>query len=174
MGLTECRCPVHVLSSIPNPSPCRDIDFEYPVNGAEGQGLLYLMTSIRNAFDDLAIANGDTTPYELTVSSELSHATWITTRFLGRSVSRIPKLCILSSPAVGPSSHVLEFDGAADFVSLVHRGAHLLFFPCKAYDYAGSWLTFVLVSFHEHAPVLYVVYPRRTTKRIYTAAQGRV
>ncbi|KAI9456421.1 glycoside hydrolase family 18 and carbohydrate-binding module family 5 protein [Boletus coccyginus] len=45
-----------------------DIDFEYPANGAEGQGLLYLMTSIRNAFDDLAIANGDTTPYELTAA----------------------------------------------------------------------------------------------------------
>ncbi|KAH0828629.1 glycosyl hydrolases family 18-domain-containing protein [Lanmaoa asiatica] len=45
-----------------------DIDFEYPANEVEGQGFLDLMTSLRDAFDDLAIANGDTTPYELTAA----------------------------------------------------------------------------------------------------------
>ncbi|KAF8551632.1 glycoside hydrolase family 18 protein [Imleria badia] len=45
-----------------------DIDFEYPANDAEGQGFLDLMTSLRGAFDDLATANGDDTPYELTVA----------------------------------------------------------------------------------------------------------
>ncbi|KAG6372994.1 glycoside hydrolase family 18 and carbohydrate-binding module family 5 protein [Boletus reticuloceps] len=45
-----------------------DIDFEYPANEVEGQGFLDLMASIRVAFDDLAIANGDATPYELTAA----------------------------------------------------------------------------------------------------------
>ncbi|KAG8221561.1 glycoside hydrolase superfamily [Butyriboletus roseoflavus] len=45
-----------------------DVDFEYPANEAEGRGFLELMTSLRDAFDDLATANGDTTPYELTAA----------------------------------------------------------------------------------------------------------
>ncbi|KAG9311364.1 glycoside hydrolase family 18 and carbohydrate-binding module family 5 protein [Chiua virens] len=45
-----------------------DIDFEYPESETEGYNFLHLMTSLREAFDDLAIANGDTTPYELTVA----------------------------------------------------------------------------------------------------------
>lgn len=70
MDLTECRLLVPSSFPVPNTNPCRDIDFEYPANEAEGLGFLDLMASLRNAFDDLAIANGDTTPYELTVSSE--------------------------------------------------------------------------------------------------------
>ena len=74
MGSTECRFLVPSSFSMPDAGPCRDIDFEYPANGAEGQGFLDLMTSVRNAFDDLATANGDTTPYELTVSSDFLRA----------------------------------------------------------------------------------------------------
>lgn len=127
MGLTECRFLVHSSFSMLNTSPCRDIDFEYPANEAEGRGFLDLMTSVRNAFDELSIANGDTTPYELTVSPDFAYATWITTRFLGRSVCGIPELCILPSPAVGPRSHLLEFDGAAILVlSAASRADSLL------------------------------------------------
>lgn len=73
MGLMECRFLVPSSFSVPNMNMCRDIDFEYPANEAEGQGFLDLMTSLRYAFDDLAIANGDTTPYELTASSKYFH-----------------------------------------------------------------------------------------------------
>lgn len=106
--------------SLLDTKPCRDIDFEYPANEAEGQGFLDLMTSLRYAFNELATANGDTTPYELTVSSDFPCATWMTTTtFLGCSVSGIPELCILPSPAIGSSSHLLEFDGT---VALVPSG----------------------------------------------------
>lgn len=114
MGLTECRFLIQSSFSVLNTKPRRDIDFEYPANGAEGQGFLDLVRSLRDAFDDLATANGDTTPYQLTVSSDFPCPTWITTRFLGCSVRGISELCILSSPAVGPGSHLLEFDGTAD------------------------------------------------------------
>jgi hypothetical protein len=116
MGLTECRFLILSSFSMLNTSLRRDIDFEYPANEAEGWDFLDLVTSVRNAFDELSTANGDTTPYELTVSSDFAYATWITTRFLGRSVGGIPELCILSSPAVGPRSHLLEFDGRAVLV----------------------------------------------------------
>lgn len=45
-----------------------DIDYEYPANAAQGQGFADLLTSVRAAFDQLAVSNGDSVPYQLTVS----------------------------------------------------------------------------------------------------------
>ncbi|KAI0309232.1 glycoside hydrolase family 18 protein [Amylostereum chailletii] len=45
-----------------------DIDFEYPANDAQGQGLADLFTELRSAFDDLAKSNGDSVPYQLSVA----------------------------------------------------------------------------------------------------------
>ncbi|KAH9475936.1 Chitinase 1 [Psilocybe cubensis] len=45
-----------------------DIDFEYPANTAQGQGLADLMTSLRTAFDNLAAQKGDQTTYLLTAA----------------------------------------------------------------------------------------------------------
>ncbi|KIM43625.1 carbohydrate-binding module family 5 protein [Hebeloma cylindrosporum] len=45
-----------------------DIDFEYPSNSAQGQGLADLMTSLRSAFDSLASRKGDSTPYLITAA----------------------------------------------------------------------------------------------------------
>lgn len=46
-----------------------DIDFEYPSNDALATGFAALLTSLRLAFDNLQLQKGDSTPYELTVSS---------------------------------------------------------------------------------------------------------
>jgi len=45
-----------------------DIDYEFPANSDQGQGLADLMTALRTAFDDLAKRKGDTTPYLLTAA----------------------------------------------------------------------------------------------------------
>jgi len=45
-----------------------DIDFEYPSNSAQGQGLADLMTALRTAFDNLASRKGDSTPYLITAA----------------------------------------------------------------------------------------------------------
>ncbi|KAF9479509.1 hypothetical protein BDN70DRAFT_806951 [Pholiota conissans] len=45
-----------------------DIDFEYPSNSAQGQGLADLMTALRTAFNNLASQKGDSTPYLLTAA----------------------------------------------------------------------------------------------------------
>lgn len=45
-----------------------DIDFEYPANTAQGQGLADLMTALRTAFDSLAAKKGDQTTYLLTAA----------------------------------------------------------------------------------------------------------
>ncbi|XP_006456110.1 hypothetical protein AGABI2DRAFT_188164 [Agaricus bisporus var. bisporus H97] len=45
-----------------------DIDFEYPANSAQGQGLADLVTSLRSALDQLASSNGDSTPYLITAA----------------------------------------------------------------------------------------------------------
>ena len=44
-----------------------DIDFEYPSNTAQGQGFADLLTELRASFDDLAVNNGDSVPYQITV-----------------------------------------------------------------------------------------------------------
>ncbi len=54
-------------------SPCTnlsrsDLDFEYPANAAEGQGLPDLFTELRTAFDNLANSKGDKTPYQLSAA----------------------------------------------------------------------------------------------------------
>lgn len=45
-----------------------DIDFEYPSNAAQGDGLASLLSELRTALDNLAKQKGDTTPYLVTVS----------------------------------------------------------------------------------------------------------
>ena len=45
-----------------------DIDFKYPSNSAQGQGLADLMTALRTAFDNLASRKGDSTPYLITAA----------------------------------------------------------------------------------------------------------
>ncbi|PPQ84685.1 hypothetical protein CVT25_014216 [Psilocybe cyanescens] len=45
-----------------------DIDFEYPANTDQGQGLAQLMTALRTAFDNLAAQKGDKTTYLLTAA----------------------------------------------------------------------------------------------------------
>lgn len=45
-----------------------DIDFEYPSNTAQGQGLADLTTALRTAFDQLASSKGDATTYQLTAA----------------------------------------------------------------------------------------------------------
>ena len=46
-----------------------DIDFEYPADASQGQNFADLLTSLRSAFDTLAQQNGDTEPYQITVSN---------------------------------------------------------------------------------------------------------
>ena len=46
-----------------------DIDFEYPSGIAQGRTFASLLTELRSALDALAKNNGDTVPYQLTVSS---------------------------------------------------------------------------------------------------------
>jgi hypothetical protein len=46
-----------------------DIDFEYPSGTAQGRTFANLLTELRLALDALAKSNGDTIPYQLTVSS---------------------------------------------------------------------------------------------------------
>jgi chitinase len=45
-----------------------DLDFEYPANSQQGQGLADLLTSLRSAFNNLASSNGDSTPYLITAA----------------------------------------------------------------------------------------------------------
>lgn len=45
-----------------------DIDFEYPSNAAQGQGLADLVTELRRAFTNLASTKGDSTPYLVTAA----------------------------------------------------------------------------------------------------------
>jgi chitinase len=44
------------------------LDFEYPANSEQGQGLADLLASLRAAFDNLASSNGDSTPYLITAA----------------------------------------------------------------------------------------------------------
>lgn len=46
-----------------------DIDFEYPIGTAQGDNFANLLTDLRTGLDALAKRNGDTVPYQLTVSS---------------------------------------------------------------------------------------------------------
>ncbi|KAG5635930.1 hypothetical protein H0H81_009643 [Sphagnurus paluster] len=43
-----------------------DVDFEFPTNAEQGQGLADLMTELRVGFDALAVKKGDTVPYQIT------------------------------------------------------------------------------------------------------------
>lgn len=45
-----------------------DLDFEYPANGAQGQGFADLFTELRTAFTQLQFNKGDTVPYQLTAA----------------------------------------------------------------------------------------------------------
>lgn len=47
---------------------CRDLDFEYPADSAQGQGLADLITALRTAFNNLASRKGDSTPYLITAA----------------------------------------------------------------------------------------------------------
>jgi hypothetical protein len=47
---------------------CRDLDFEYPANSAQGQGLADLVTALRTAFNSLASRKGDSTSYLVTAA----------------------------------------------------------------------------------------------------------
>lgn len=47
---------------------CSDLDFEYPANAAQGQGLADLVTELRTAFNNLASRKGDSTPYLVTAA----------------------------------------------------------------------------------------------------------
>ena len=46
----------------------RDLDFEYPVNSAQGQGFADLVTELRIAFTELQSKKGDTVPYQITAA----------------------------------------------------------------------------------------------------------
>ena len=46
-----------------------DIDFEYPSGAAQGRAFANLLTELRMALDALSKSNGDSVPYQLTVSS---------------------------------------------------------------------------------------------------------
>ncbi|KAF5381774.1 hypothetical protein D9615_005490 [Tricholomella constricta] len=45
-----------------------DLDFEFPANSAQGQGLADLFTALRTAFNQLASQKGDTVPYQLSAA----------------------------------------------------------------------------------------------------------
>ncbi len=45
-----------------------DIDYEYPSNSAQGQGLADLLTELRKAFNTLKEKKNDSTPYLITVA----------------------------------------------------------------------------------------------------------
>lgn len=45
-----------------------DLDFEYPANTAQGQGLADLISALRTAFNNLASRKGDSTPYLITAA----------------------------------------------------------------------------------------------------------
>jgi hypothetical protein len=60
------------------------------------------------------------------------------TSVTGRCVSGVSALCILPNSAGRSSPHLLEYDGTTALTpSILSSPVH------KAYDYAGSWLTFV-------------------------------
>ncbi|KAJ3564511.1 hypothetical protein NP233_g8251 [Leucocoprinus birnbaumii] len=45
-----------------------DIDFEYPADSTQGQGLADLISALRTAFDNLARTKGDSSPYLITAA----------------------------------------------------------------------------------------------------------
>ena len=45
-----------------------DLDYEYPANAAQGQGLADLMTALRSALDSLQSKKGDSSRYLLTAA----------------------------------------------------------------------------------------------------------
>ncbi|KAF9447351.1 carbohydrate-binding module family 5 protein [Macrolepiota fuliginosa MF-IS2] len=83
-----------------------DLDFEYPANSAQGQGLADLLTSLRTAFNQLASSKGDSTPYLIT-----------------------------AAVAAGSENY-------ANYV-IPQMNSALSYWNLMAYDYAGSWLTYV-------------------------------
>ncbi|KAI0090629.1 glycoside hydrolase superfamily [Irpex rosettiformis] len=89
-----------------------DLDFEYPSSAAQGQGFADLVTALRSAFDSYATKKGDTVPYSLTAAVSAGAANY---QYLV----------------------VPQMDKALTFWNLM-----ALTYIRKAYDYAGSWLTF--------------------------------
>ena len=52
-----------------------DIDYEYPANAAQGNGLGSLVTELRTALTNLQRQKGETVPYLITVSRPCSEVT---------------------------------------------------------------------------------------------------
>lgn len=76
MDSMECTVLSLVMIGAVADQPCRlrsDIDFEYPSGTAQGRGLANLLTELRSAFNALAKRNGDSVPYQLTVTFLVHH-----------------------------------------------------------------------------------------------------
>jgi len=50
-----------------------DIDYEYPANTEQGQGLADLLTELRTAFTTLQNKKGDDVPYQITAAVSVVH-----------------------------------------------------------------------------------------------------
>ncbi|KXN88676.1 Chitinase 1 [Leucoagaricus sp. SymC.cos] len=53
-----------------------DLDFEYPANSDQGQGLANLVSALRTAFNSLASQKGDSTPYLITAAVSAGSANY--------------------------------------------------------------------------------------------------
>ena len=102
-----------------------DIDFEYPSGTAQGRSFANLLTELRSALDALARSNGDTVPYQLTVSSFYTTNSLLEQGFLpskGRRPRWLREVCQPACRSDGFGSELLEFDGMKKFELSRSRG----------------------------------------------------
>lgn len=91
----------------------RDLDFEYPANGAQGQGFADLFTELRTAFTQLQFNKGDTVPYQLTaaVSAGPANYQFLTIPQMNTALSYWNLMARCTFPASVPGTNVVDFSG---------------------------------------------------------------
>lgn len=95
-----------------------DIDYEYPSNAAQGQGLADLVTELRAALDDHAQKKGDKEPYSVSASAVplyIFRRNPLSDIFSGCSLCRSKRLQVPRRPPDGCITFILEFDGQLRF-----------------------------------------------------------
>ena len=127
---------------------CSDIDFEYPSGTTQGRTFANLLTELRSALDALAKSNGDRVPYQLTVRAPFILRVSSRTRF---SPSKVAVPAGYENYA---SLRVAQMNSALNYWNLmVWKVCAVLIKPrligssTEAYDYAGSWSSWVKIGF---------------------------
>jgi GH18 family chitinase len=118
----------------------RDLDFEFPSTSAQGAGFADLFTELRTSFKALKQKNGETIPYQLTVSAMLYSPRYPTYLKLQAAVpggdANYKYFVIPQMDAALTFWNVMAYDFVAltvdRFLSHFHR-----------YEFAGSWSSVV-------------------------------